>query len=158
MQNELEYTEISASEWFSLNHFVHELKQIDSPCISVYYTTGKEKEIVSLLEETKRNPYFEKIESKIERKILDSKIKKKSIGKHVKTMCLFGWIKNERVVIKGIGLSKRLPLIYMTNKRPYVKPFQDVLKTNYNVLVFPKGLGGISLNFEDLSINVNGIP
>ena len=43
MKSELESSEISANEWLSLNQFVHELKQIDSPCMSVYYTSGKEK-------------------------------------------------------------------------------------------------------------------
>jgi peptide subunit release factor 1 (eRF1) len=38
-------------------------------------------------------------------------------------------------VIKQIGTSKRLPYIYMTSKKPYIKPFNDILKTNYDVLL-----------------------
>ena len=135
MKSELESIEISANEWLSLNQFVHELKQIDSPCISVYYTSGKEKEIVALLKDTKRNEYFEKIESEIEKKILDLKKQKKSVGNFVKTLCIFGWIKNKKIIIREIGISKKLPYIYMASKKPYVKPFQDVLKTNYKVLL-----------------------
>ena len=135
MKSELESSEISANEWLSLNQFVHELKQIDSPCMSVYYTSGKEKEIVTLLKDTKRNEYFEKIESEIVKKILDLKKQKKSIGNYVKTLCIFGWMKNKKITIREIGISKKLPYINMASKRPYLKPFQDVLKTNYKVLL-----------------------
>jgi peptide chain release factor subunit 1 len=34
-----------------------------------------------------------------------------------------------------IGTSQKLPYIYMENKKPYVKPFSDILKTSYNVLL-----------------------
>ena len=135
MKSGLESSEISANEWLSLNQFVHELKQMDFPCMSVYYTSGKEKEIISLLKETKRNEYFEKIESEIEKKILDFKKQKKSIGNYVKTICIFGWVKNKKIIIREIGISKKLPYIYMAGKKPYLKPFQDVLKTNYKVLL-----------------------
>ena len=135
MKSELESSEISSNEWLSLNQFVHELKQIDSPCMSVYYTSGKENEVVTLLRETKRNEYFEKIELEIEKKILDLKKQKKSIGNYVKTLCIFGWMKNKKIVIREIGISKKLPYIYMASKKPYLKPFQDVLKTNYKVLL-----------------------
>ena len=135
MKSDLELSEISSNEWLSLNQFVHELKKIDSPCMSVYYTKGKENEVITLLRDSKRNEYFEKIELEIEKKILDLKKKKKSIGNYVKTLCIFGWMKNNKIIIKELGISKKLPYIYMASKRPYVKPFQDVLKTNYKVLL-----------------------
>lgn len=135
MKSELESSEISSNEWLSLNQFVHELKQIDSTCMSVYYTSGKENEVVTLLRDTKRNEYFEKIELEIEKKILDLKKQKKSIGNYVKTLCIFGWMKNKKIVIREIGISKKLPYISMASKKPYLKPFQDVLKTNYKVLL-----------------------
>ena len=135
MKSDLELSEISSNEWLSLNQFVHELKKIDSPCMSVYYTKGKENEVITLLMDSKRNEYFEKIELEIEKKILDLKKQKKSIGNYVKTLCIFGWMKNNKIIIKELGISKKLPYIYMASKRPYVKPFQDVLKTNYKVLL-----------------------
>ena len=135
MKSDLELSEISSNEWLSLNQFVHELKKIDSPCMSVYYTKGKENEVITLLRDSKRNEYFEKIELEIEKKILDLKKQKKSIGNYVKTLCIFGWMKNNKIIIKELGISKKLPYIYMASKRPYVKPFQDVLKTNYKVLL-----------------------
>ena len=42
---------------------------------------------------------------------------------------------NGKVVIKQIGTSKKLPYIYMASKKPYIKPFNDILKTNYDVLL-----------------------
>jgi len=131
----MEPSEISPSEWLSLNQFLYEVKQIDSACVSVYYPYGKGQETISLLQETKRKESFEKIESKIEKKITELKDNPISAGKFTKTLCIFGWIKNGKVNIKEIGTSKRLPFIYMVSKRPYIKPFNDILKTNYDVLL-----------------------
>ncbi len=135
MKNNLEYSEISSSEWLSLNQFLYEIKQIDTPCVSVYYPYGKGQETISLLQETKRKEQFEKIESEIEKRIIVLKKNPSSVGKFTKTLCIFGWIKNGKINTKEIGTSKKLPYIYMVSKRPYVKPFYDILKINYDVLL-----------------------
>ncbi len=128
-------SEISSSEWFSLNQFLYDVKQINSSCISVYYPYGKGDKIISLLQETKRNESFEKIELKIEKTIKQLKDNPISEGKFTKTLCIFGWIQNGKVNIKKIGTSKKLPYIYMASKKPYLKPFSDILKINHNVLL-----------------------
>jgi peptide chain release factor subunit 1 len=135
VKNNLESSEISSAEWLSLNQFLYEIKQIDSPCVSVYYPYGKGKETISLLQETKRKETFERIESEIEKRITELKENPSSAGKFTKTLCIFGWIKNGKVKTKEIGTSKKLPYIYMVSKRPYIKPFRDILKTNYDVLL-----------------------
>jgi peptide chain release factor subunit 1 len=135
VKNNLEYSEISSSEWLSLNQFLYEIKQIDTPCVSVYYPYGKGQETISLLQETKRKEQFEKIESEIEKRITVLKKNPSSVGKFTKTLCIFGWIKNGKINTKEIGTSKKLPYIYMVSKRPYVKPFYDILKINYDVLL-----------------------
>jgi peptide chain release factor subunit 1 len=135
VKNNLEYSEISSSEWLSLNQFLYEIKQIDTPCVSVYYPYGKGQETISLLQETKRKEQFEKIESEIEKRIIVLKKNPSSVGKFTKTLCIFGWIKNGKINTKEIGTSKKLPYIYMVSKRPYVKPFYDILKINYDVLL-----------------------
>ena len=129
------HSEISQSEWFSLNQFLHELKQNNSRCVSVYYPYGKGTETISLLQATKRSKPIEKIESKIEDRINYLKKTPSSVGKFVKTLCIFGWIQNDKIVIKEVGTSKKLPYIYMVSKKPYVKPFRDILKINYDVLL-----------------------
>jgi peptide chain release factor subunit 1 len=131
----LESSEISSAEWLSLNQFLYEVKQIDAPCVSVYYPYGKGQETISLLQETKRKEQFEKIESEIEKRIIVLKKNPSSVGKFTKTLCIFGWIKNGKINTKEIGTSKKLPYIYMVSKRPYVKPFYDILKINYDVLL-----------------------
>ncbi len=128
-------SEISPSEWLSINQFLHEIKQIDAACISVYYPYGKEKETISLLQKTKRNEQYEKVESRIEKRITHLKNNPSSVGKFTKTLCIFGWIKNEKISTKEIGISKKLPYIYMVSKKPYIKPFKDILKTNYDILL-----------------------
>jgi len=128
-------SEISSAEWLSLNQFLYELKQVDSPCVSVYYPYGKGQETIFLLQKTRRKEPFEKIELEIEKRITKLKENPTSAGKFTKTLCIFGWIKNGKVNIKNIGTSKKLPYIYMVSKRPYIKPFNDILKTNYDVLL-----------------------
>ncbi len=135
MKNHLNSLEISATEWLSLNRFLYEIKQITSSCVSVYYPYGMGQETISLLRETKRKEPFEIIESEIEKRIKDLKESPTSAGKFTKTLCIFGWIKNGKVNTKEIGTSKKLPYIYMASKRPYIKPFRDILKTNYDVLL-----------------------
>jgi len=128
-------SEIDPSEWLLMNRFLHELKQIDSKCVSVYYPYGKGDETISLLRETKRNELSEKIESKIEKRITELKKIPTSTGKFTTTLCIFGWIKNGKVNIKEIGTSKKLPYVYMVSKRPFVKPFYDILKIDHDVLL-----------------------
>ena len=133
--NTKEYFEISSSEWLSLNQFLYDLKQIDSTCVSVYYPYGMGDNTITLLDDTKRIEPFEKIELEIKKRILELKKNPTSVGRYTKTLCIFGWIENGKVKIKDIGTSKQLPYVYMVSKRPYTKPFGDVLKTNYDVLL-----------------------
>lgn len=126
---------IESAEWLSLNQFLYDLKQVDSQCISVYYPYGKGQQTISLLQKTHRSKLLEKIESEIEKRITKLKKRPASAGRFTKTLCIFGWIKDGKVIVKEIGTSKKLPYIYMASKRPYIKPFRDILKTNYNVLL-----------------------
>ena len=136
MKTYSEPSEISSSEWLSINQFLNEIKQVNTiACVSVYYPYGKSQEIITLLQETKRKKSIEIIESKIEKRITELRKNPSSVGKFVKTLCIFGWIINDKVYIKEIGTSKKLPYIYMVSKKPYLKPFCDVLKTNHNVLL-----------------------
>ena len=130
-----ENSEISSSEWLSINQFLFEIKQVDSACVSIYYPYGKGEDTISLLQKTKRREPFEKIELEIEKRIVELKKNPTYVGRYAKTLCIFGWIKNGKVKIKNIGISKKLPYVYMLSKRPYTKPFGDVLKTNYDVLL-----------------------
>ena len=119
----------------SVNQFLYEIKQINSTCVSVYYPYGKGQETISLLHETKRSDTLERIESKIENKITELKKNPVSVGKFAKTLCIFGWIKNDKVNLKVIGVSKKLPYVYMSSRKPFIKPFNDILETNYDVLL-----------------------
>ena len=130
-----DYSEIEPAEWLSINQFLLELKEIKGPCLSVYYPYGKGQNTIQLLQETKRSESVEKIKKKIESKILELKKNPVSVGKFTKTLCLFGWIIDEKIHLKVIGTSKKLPYVYMVSKKPYVKPFSDILKTNYSVSV-----------------------
>ena len=69
MTSSAEPSEISSSEWLSLNQFLQELKEINTPCISVYYPYGKGQSTIQLLQETNRSESLKKIEIKIGKKI-----------------------------------------------------------------------------------------
>lgn len=73
MKTHLGSSEITPLEWISVNQFLHEIKNIDSQCISVYYSYSKGQETISLLHETKRSNTLERIELKIENKIAELK-------------------------------------------------------------------------------------
>lgn len=135
MKREKVPSEITPSEWLSINQFLYEIKQINNTTVSVYYQYGKGKEAISLLKETKRNEQIEKIESKIENRIIELRKNPTSTGNFTKTFVIFGWIEKDQVTLKEIGISKELPHIYMVSKRPFLKPFYDVLKTQKDVLL-----------------------
>ena len=128
-------SEISPSEWMMINQFLHQIKKNDGMCVSVYYPFGKGTEAISLLQDTKRDQNIEKIESGVEKRILQISKNPSSVGKFVKTVCIFGWEINGRVSLKEIGTSKRLPYVYMVSKNPFLKPFLDVLKIDQNILL-----------------------
>ena len=160
-----DYSEIEPAEWLSINQFLLELKEIKDPCLSVYYPYGKGQNTIQLLQETKRSESVEKIKKKIESKILELKKNPVSVGKFTKTLCLFGWIADNKIHLKVIGTSKKLPYVYMVSKKPYVKPFSDILKTNYSVLVvtidqktarIQKYLGSQIIQESKLKIDLQG--
>jgi len=135
MKRELESSKIKPSEWLSINQFLYEIKQVDRATVSVYYPYGKGDQTISLLKETKRNEQLEKIESKIEKRIIELRKNPSSTGKFTKTFAVFGWIEKGKVILKEIGISKELPYIYMVSKKPFLKPFYDVLKTQKEILL-----------------------
>ncbi len=139
MANYSEPSQITPSEWLLLNQFLYEIKKVNSPCISVYYPYGSGKQTISMLHDSKRDESFEEIESKIEQKILKLADNPTTVGKFVKTLCVFGWrdggggSSDGKIIVKAVGTAKKLPFIYMATKRPYLKPFRDILKTSYDV-------------------------
>ena len=158
-------SEISPSEWYSINRFTLELESQNSPCVSVYYPHDKNVETVRLLRETKRDETAEKIEDIIEKRI--TKLSKATNHKKqfINTYCIFGWQTNRKVILKDIAISKKLPYVYLVGKKPYLKPFYDILKANYHtilVILDHKSAhirylqGNKILAEERLSINLQG--
>lgn len=128
-------SEITPSEWYSINRFTSELELQKHPCVSVYYPHDKSTEILELLAKTKRNQITEKIESEIVKEITKQEKVTKSKKQFVNTYCIFGWQQNKKIILKKIAISKKLPFVYLAGKKPYLKPFRDVLKINYHVIL-----------------------
>ena len=132
-------SEVTPVEWYSINRFVQELKsqRTDSSFISLYYPHGNDAQTIDLLRKTKRNETLEKIEVAIERRIVERNNNKKkgSKDRFINTHCIFGWYSNGKTTLKEIGISKKLPFVYLAGKRPFVKPFRDILKSNYQVIL-----------------------
>ena len=148
-----------------LNQFLRNLKYDACDCISVYYPYGKGHKIISLLKETNRTNSLERIESEIEKKIASIKKNPSSIGNSIETICIFGWIKSGNVQLKHIGLSKKLPYIYMRSKNPFLKPLADILKTQQNISLvildqkkakIQKFHGNTLINESSMKINLHG--
>ena len=158
-------SQISPSEWYSINRFTLDLASQNSSCVSLYYPHDKNLETLHLLRETKRDKVTEKIESAIEKRITKLSKLKNSKSQFINTYCIFGWQSNGKVVLKDIATSKKLPYIYLVGKKPYLKPFYDILKVNYQtilVILDHKSAhirylqGNKVLAEERLSINLQG--
>jgi len=113
VKNNLESIEISSAEWYSLNQFLYEIKQIDSPCVSVYYPYGKGTETISLLQETKRKESFEIIESEIEKRITHLRKSPSSAGKFAKTLSVPSRLLQCKQLAQRV---RRGALIYVLNR------------------------------------------
>ena len=127
-------TEISPSEWYSINRFTAELVTQNQPCVSVYYPHDKSAEILDLLGKSKRNQSTEETKFAIKHEITKHKKSRKSKN-FINTHCIFGWKQNKKIILKKIDVSKKLPFVYLVGKKPYLKPFRDVLKTNYHTIL-----------------------
>lgn len=165
MVKDSQITYIPPAEWFVLNQSLQELSQISAPCISVYYPYGKEQETIELLDQKKRSEQLEKIEEKVTKRIQYLKENPKTAGRFTKTLCVFGWIQNGKVSTKEIGTSQKLPYLYLAGKRPYTKPFSDILKTSLSVILvtidqksarIQKFHGTQIVDEESLKINLHG--
>ena len=157
------HSEIHPSEWYSINRFILELDSKNPPYVSVYFPHDKKSETIQLLRETKRSTKAEKIESAIEKRILKLNIEPKK--EFINTYCIFGWEENENIVLNNISISKKLPYIYVVGKKPYLKPFNDILKANYHTIVVILDHKSVQIRYlqgnkvlaeEKLSINLQG--
>ncbi len=128
-------SEINPSEWYSINQFTKELESQNFPCVSVYFPHDKNLETIHLLKERKRDEVTEKIKSAIEKRInkLNKDVNHKK--QFINTYCIFGWQSNGKVILKDIAISKKLPYVYLIGKKPYLKPFYDILKANYRTIL-----------------------
>ena len=157
------HSEINPSEWYSINRFILESNSKNPPYVSVYYPHDKKVETIQLLRETKRDRIAEKIESAIEKRIMKLNVDPKK--KFINTHCIFGWEENGKVVLDNISISKKLPYVYVVGKKPYLKPFKDILKANYHTIVTILDHKSVQIRYlqgdkvlaeEKLSINLQG--
>lgn len=128
-------SEITISEWYAINRFTAELESENHPCVSVYYPHDRRSEILEMLGKTKRSQTREKIEEAIRQDISKQGKTTKPTKQFASTYCIFGWQQNKKIVLKKITISKNLPFVYLAGKNPYLKPFRDILKTNYHIIL-----------------------
>ena len=128
-------SEITPSEWHAVNQLTSELELQNYPCVSIYYPHDKRSEILTLLDKPKSNQVREKIEFLIKQEITKQVKPTKPRKQFINTHCIFGWQKNKKIVLKKIAISKEMPFVYVAGKKPYLKPFRDILKTNYHIIL-----------------------
>lgn len=137
-QNIPSTSEISPREWYSINRSVNEIKNVSAPCVSAYMPEDNVSEIIDIIHHTRRSKNIEKIESVIEDKIFSLIDRKKiftSKDTFANTYCIFGWNDGQRIEIREITTSKKIPPVYTVGKRAYLKPLHDLLKIDYEVLL-----------------------
>lgn len=103
--------------------------------MSIYYPHDKRSEILTLLDKPKNNQAREKIEFLIKQEITKQVKPTKPRKQFINTYCIFGWQKNNKIVLKKIAISKEMPFVYVAGKKLYLKPFRDILKTNYHIIL-----------------------
>ncbi len=112
--------EISPREWYSINRSVLELKGSSSPCVSVYFPHENVSEIIDSIHESKSDENIKKIENSIEKRIMFLTGKKKNFttsDEFENTYCIFGWNDDQKITIKEIITSKKIPPVHIVGKR-----------------------------------------
>ncbi len=129
---------LSPREWYSVNRFIDELKQASSPVVSVYFRHTIHVEMIKLLQEIERKPEIKPIVNAIERRIKSGAIEKKLKSIHgipPSAFCVFGWNDGQKIVIKEIGISKKLPPVYLVGRKAYIMPLHDILEIAHDLLL-----------------------
>jgi peptide subunit release factor 1 (eRF1) len=119
---------LSAQEWYKVNRFAMQLKDFESPVLSLYLPSYKVGEGAKIL--------FEKdIVKDLEGVRNDISLRLDKMRYHAGSLCFFGWSKGEKNIVKHVSISKDVPLLYVIYRKPYLKPLKNILEIGYRVVL-----------------------
>ncbi|MFQ5951711.1 MAG: hypothetical protein ACE5KH_06480, partial [Candidatus Geothermarchaeales archaeon] len=90
---------LNPREWYDLNRFLLQLKSHESPVLSLYLPAFELTEGSKILEERGDVVGLEGVRQAVSTKLRDT-------GPRSGSICLFGWSKNGRSVVKQVRVSK----------------------------------------------------
>ncbi len=119
---------LSAQEWYKVNRFALQLKDFESPVLSLYlpsYEVGEGAEIL----------FGKDIVKGLEGVRNDISLRLAKMRYHAGSLCFFGWSKGEKNIVKHVSISKDVPLLYIIYRKPYLKPLKNILEIGYRVVL-----------------------
>ena len=119
---------LNPREWYDLNRFTLQLKNFESPVLSLYLPAFELAEGSRILEERGDVAGLEEVRRAISAKLYNA-------GPRSGSVCLFGWSKNGRSIVKQVQVSKEVPPLYVVHRRPYLKLLKDILEIGYQIVV-----------------------
>lgn len=119
---------LDPEEWFKVNGFTLELHGYRSPVLSLYLPWKQVEKARIMLEEKIGTADLVGLKSLIESHLKD-------LERYSGSICLFGWPENGKNTLKHIQISKELPTVFVTGRRPYLKPLKDILEIGYQVMI-----------------------
>ena len=119
---------LSPQEWYGLNRFAQELTGYQSPVLSLYLPSYEVGQGARILAEKEKQTDLEGVREAIAHRLDRAKY-------HSGSICLFGWSKKGRGIVKHFRISKEVPPLYVVQRKPYLKPLKDILEIGHQVLV-----------------------
>ncbi len=119
---------LNPKEWYGLNRFAQELTGHEAPVLSLYLPSYAIREGSKIMAERERVAGLEGVREAIVRRLDRKKYLAGSI-------CLFGWSKGGRSIVKHVRISKEVPPLVVVHRDPYLKPLKDILEIGYQVVV-----------------------
>ena len=119
---------LSAQEWYKVNRFALQLKDFESPVLSLYlpsYEVGEGAEIL----------FGKDIVKGLEGVRNDISLRLAKMRYHAGSLCFFGWSNGEKNIVKHVSISKDVPLLYVIYRKPYLKPLKNILEIGYRVVL-----------------------
>jgi peptide subunit release factor 1 (eRF1) len=119
---------LSAQEWYKINRFTLQLKDFEPPVLSLYLPSFEVAEGVKILDEKDSVNGLEGVRKDISRRL-------DKMSYQTGSICFFGWSKGEKSIVQQVRISKEVPLLYVTHRKPYLKPLKNILEIGYQVVL-----------------------
>ena len=119
---------LAPQEWFVVNRFILRLNEAKSPVLSLYLPSYAIAQGTKMLDVKENIIGLEEVRGIVTDILHRSKYQSGSL-------CLFGWSNKGQAIVEHMKISKEVPPIFVTQRRPYLKPLKDILEIGYRIVV-----------------------